>query len=537
MSINVGGTSTLFGSRARTATAVCTVLIAAFTFILTYSQHPALPGASATYPLGWFGWYDQGKYLQSAQAFSRHDFSASEHVYPPLYAFLGSFFVHPSVKDPFALIDLLSLVVYGWAFIAFAGRYVHIGAASLVFLFAMVFNMTIFENFVIPWTSTLGAMLFSVPILDLSRADAITNNSRPHFSSDDLAFIGTSFLVGLLPLVRPLDAVVGGVLWLGCLAVRVRAAGSIRTGVFNARYLIAIGILALAVGSISFAWFNLRVYGNMLGGYFYAVLSTASLEFSDLAEKFVSIFLDGYTLYMQPDAPLVSRYPWLAVSMVGVAYALVWGDLPLKTVAAAILVQFVLYLSYSDFTPNSIWRFKLVHYVKWTFPYLLLVAVILVTTAVHSWRGQLARRLPLVAFVLVGSIAIFCLRLRIDWIPPMQVVVQRSSETQGTTMAFEIPSMPISFVDIEGVTEKFDAMYFGAHQLKVNGVELKLPKDYRIIPKPGGVRVLFVRHVTGGRMELHLDPRLTTKDKAYASAGKYRLALGTPAFSPDVSAN
>ena len=70
---------------------------------LTYSP---VPGNSAQYPLGWWGWIDQGLYLKSAKAFASFDLSSDAHFYPPLYPFLGGIFLPLSEMHPFYLLDL-----------------------------------------------------------------------------------------------------------------------------------------------------------------------------------------------------------------------------------------------------------------------------------------------------------------------------------------------------------------------------------------------------------------------------------------------
>lgn len=54
-------------------------------YTLAYLAHPALPGNNLQYPLGWWGWFDQGKYLLSSQSFILGNFSIDKHLYPPLY--------------------------------------------------------------------------------------------------------------------------------------------------------------------------------------------------------------------------------------------------------------------------------------------------------------------------------------------------------------------------------------------------------------------------------------------------------------------
>ena len=62
-------------------------------YFLGYLHNPARPSPSAPFPEGWWGWFDQSKYLQSAQALAHLDLSPSSHWYPLGYAILGAPFV------------------------------------------------------------------------------------------------------------------------------------------------------------------------------------------------------------------------------------------------------------------------------------------------------------------------------------------------------------------------------------------------------------------------------------------------------------
>jgi len=80
------------------------------------------PGHNPAYPLGWWGWFDQGEYLKSAKAFAALDFSAAQHFCPPLYSMLGALFVN--FTDPFWLVDLICLLWFATIFVLFASKYI-----------------------------------------------------------------------------------------------------------------------------------------------------------------------------------------------------------------------------------------------------------------------------------------------------------------------------------------------------------------------------------------------------------------------------
>jgi hypothetical protein len=56
-------------------------------------------------------------------------------------------------------------------------------------------------------------------------------------------------------------------------------------------------------------------------------------------------------------------------------------------------------------------------------------------------------------------------------------------------------------------------------------------RDYRVVPAPWGVRILFIRPVTAKSIMFQPDGRLAFKKMPFsASAGSYRIVLGNPRF-------
>ncbi|MGX8009233.1 hypothetical protein ACVDG8_009560 [Mesorhizobium sp. ORM8.1] len=136
-----------------------------------YSTYPPVPGNSTQYPLGWWGWTDQGLYLKSAKALAAFDLRPASHFYPPLYPALGAPFVWISALHPFYLIDLGLMA--GFFLLVFSLFRRHLGSApaAIVVLAGMVGYRVIGLQWVVPWTSTLSAFLFAAALVLLDRFD------------------------------------------------------------------------------------------------------------------------------------------------------------------------------------------------------------------------------------------------------------------------------------------------------------------------------------------------------------------------------
>jgi hypothetical protein len=67
--------------------------------------------------------------------------------------------------------------------------------------------------------------------------------------------------------------------------------------------------------------------------------------------------------------------------------------------------------------------------------------------------------------------------------------------------------------------------------LYVDGKALSYVKEYRVIRKHDGVRVLLIRPTRGRSMEVHLDSRLEVKPEVDVALGDYALSVGRPSLS------
>src|ERR1700677_3844210 len=69
-----------------------------------------------TPPSGWWTWWDQGRYLDSARAWRSWNLDPSQHWSWPGYTLLGVPFVRVMPVRPFQVPDLICLLASAWLF-------------------------------------------------------------------------------------------------------------------------------------------------------------------------------------------------------------------------------------------------------------------------------------------------------------------------------------------------------------------------------------------------------------------------------------
>ena len=485
------------------------------TYCAVYFSSPYTPGVLTNFA-GWWTWIDQGEYLKASLAFANVDFLPQNFFYPPLYPALGSIFLPLSKTHPYFVINLVCLLWFSYTFIRLADCYLSRWSSVIILFISTIFDFRIFENFTIPWTTTLNAALLSTAILGLIWLREIIQGKRSRLKSWEVFFVSTS--LGLLVPTRPVDAPVGLILGLAFLMGYWKIFLSSPNKVPSPFKFLLIGISGALIGPIIFIAFNYLVFGNPLGSYI-QVANGAGIFPLDFFEKFISIWLDGKTLYGDSPTSLTENIPWLLISIAGYLWVLFNGDFLLRTIAVAIAAMLFVYLPYGDLLPTGIWRFLNIHYFKWILPYLGLFAWLLIQQIINGLKHRRGWVLP------TTTLLLSCL---------MTLSIQLSLETKTITstltnrsIEFEIPSGEVDYIDIKGIFGGFDTIYFGNHKAFIDGKELKPIREFRLLPQGSDVRVLFIRPVSGKSLEFTPDQRMTIHQSALlAEAGNYHFKLG-----------
>jgi hypothetical protein len=486
-------------------------------YVYTYFALPSTPGNSLS--PGWWGWFDQEQYLKQAHAFLHTDRSPDKHFYPPLYPAVGAIFLNWSDGHPYFLPNLLCLLWFVFAFIRFADRYVPRWSVLVLLFGSTIVTPRIFETYVIPWTTTLSNALLATGILGLVWFQDVQEGKRKQISGWQVFIVAIS--LGLLVPTRPGDAVVGGVLGLAWLIGYWRARRNAAANLPAPSRFLLLAVIGSAIGPAIYFVFNKVVFGNPLGGYI-KFAEAYGFFAADLPEKFISLWLDGKTLYGENNAGLTEHYPWLFLSLAGFVWVLLRGDALLRVAALAIGLLFALYMPYNDLLPNGLWRHLNIHYFKWAFPFLALFAWLLVKQVLEGWRRQEGWVFPVALLVAIPTL-LLSLHLAIT-VKPLQGISE-----PGQAMRFELPDGEVDFIDFNGLNGEFTGNYIGEQRLLLDGRELKRVRDYRLLPKGSEVRLLFTRPVAGRSIEFLPDPKLVRRDRQMvAQAGVYRFALGVP---------
>ena len=494
----------------------------AMVYTLAYLAHPATPGNHPNkHPEGWWGWFDQGQYLLSAQSMAEKKLSATNHLYPPLYSALGAVFSKWSSGHMFFLINMAALIWFSFVFIRVSDRYFPRWVSLSLLFGTSILDPRIFQNWVIPWTTTLGAALLATGILGLVWMAEIREGGRERITGFQV-FIVAAALSLLVP-TRPIDAVVGMIIGIGFLFSYIilhRKTAAKAPGRIKFSSLI---FVAIFIGPLIFFGFNFLVFGSPIGEY----LRKNSLNgffCADLPEKFISLWLDGFSLYGESGSGLIQNEPWLLISLAGLVWAGIKGDMILRWVMLAICILFIFYMPYGDLLPNGLWRYLNIHYFKWTFPYLALAGILLVSHTWQAWRRKQNQVLPTILLVGV-PLLIMSLQLSLQTMP-----IQAETSDTSKQISFGLNGKSIDFIDLKGISGSFTDIYFGAHQLSLDGTHLQHVGNYRALPMAWGIRLLFIRPIQGDSLIFTPDQRLIRQDGNALTAMKGNYSFGLTKF-------
>ncbi|MFT8244253.1 hypothetical protein [Roseomonas sp. BN140053] len=423
-------------------------------FVLAYAADPALPGSRADQPAGWWGWFDQAQTLRSTAALASGDLRPSEHHYFLGYSLLGVPFWLLGASDPFAAVNLLSLLAAFGGFVALARRLgLPVALSVPLFLFAAATDATLFRQWVVPWNTTpIGGAMWLLLALGAAWLDGVRRPVVVGLLTAGILACRPGEAVLLLPILLTIA-------WTELRARRWRSFPWLALGGL---------IVALPVGVL-----YLLIYGPQPSNY---MRISAGIGFSlhDLGWKAFVVLLDPYSWFADGEG-LVQRSPWMALALPGALVALLRGPRD-RMLAATLAVHAVFYVSYVDLLPTGLWRFLNVHYWVWAIPGYALLAALLGRDLL---RGPNRLRLA-VAGALVVSAAVLCLRFE-----PKAAGVEQ----------------PAKAVDFAGPLPPFLGTYFGVLALRDRWGTLYNNGDVRALVYPGGVRVVALRRPLVGPLE------------------------------------
>ncbi len=124
---------------------------AALIFLFAYAGNPMRPGQ--VYPMGWYGWHDQGEYLNMLRSIAQG--TLGRFTYPLGYPVLAWLFGWIMPDDPFVPLDLLLFTGFVWCSWRIMDGLLLSQGVRLMAAFALAMSWVRF--FVEPWSSSLSA--------------------------------------------------------------------------------------------------------------------------------------------------------------------------------------------------------------------------------------------------------------------------------------------------------------------------------------------------------------------------------------------
>ncbi len=486
-------------------------------YTFSYLKQAALPGNNLVYPEGWWGWFDQGQYLREANAFLHHDLNPNNYFYPPLYPILGAAFIALGLNQhPFFFTDGIAYGIFASISFAIARRYFSVLWSAAIVLITIVFNKNVLDNFAIPWTSSVTCVAyagsFAILAFQVNR-DKKSGTLRQIVLSSTLM----ALLFGLVVLTRPVDAAVAPIFFLSLLYIN---STSIQSGSFNwVAALQTSGILGsiFLLAIVALLVFNKWIFHAYFGGYFNSTVTENGYFPSELLPKLFTLLRDGYTVNLEQGSSVTTHFPWMLLSGLGMVYAFVRRDLLLCVISVVILAQLCLYAPYGDLLPNGMWRYHNIHYFKWMFPFLGILALYALKETFTISKITKKNRLVLY-LLLITSIRYSTATTEIADV----------KEPGPATIALTMPKARTDFIDLSGLTGSFTSIYFGAHQLSVDGKPLVKVKDFRMLPAPWGVRIIFNQPIDAHKVVLKGDSSLEFSGHYLARRGTYYFSFGAP---------
>lgn len=486
-----------------------------------YSTYPSVPGNSAQYPLGWWGWIDQGLYWKSAKAFSVLDLRPASHFYPPLYPLIGALFLPISEMHPFYLVNFVLMA--GFFLLVFRLFQPHLGPApaALLTLAGMVGYPIIGLQWVVPWTSTLGAFLLAAALVLLDRFDRLRKSSLPASTFAANAFL-FGIVVGAQIPVRPADFATTAPAAIAYASLVVAMAvghepDPRRKGIVS----IGAGAAGFALPVLFFTTFNYLSAGTLAGTYFQAVAGGIGFDIFQVTERLFSLLVASQVYFLEFNADWISVIPILFTAVVlAIVFTVFPAPLFMRVAGLMMAVHLIVYASYRDSVPTGMFRYFNVHYYKWMFPIALGIVAYKLKPSTFWRRGAVA--------VATGALIILFIA---------SVTVQRrdvpilASTSQDRTVKLDVQQPnTIQIIDLVSVKAPPESNAITVDtSVTIDGKQLFPIRDYRFVANQRVVRLILASPQSAGSVEIHLSKYVEPPKPGWATrASSMNFRLGLP---------
>ena len=480
----------------RTIVVIGALILTAYYGLGTW-HNQGRPGARALYPQGWWGWFDQGRYLRSVQAFARFDLRPGQHWYPLGYPLLGAPFVGVLPRHPFLLVDLGCLLASFAGFVVFARRCgITTAAAVGAFLLGAIGSESVRENWVVPWSTTPGcAATWLFLALCVGHLDASADEAR---NARRRRLVLAGLLAGLIPLFRPAD------LPMPAIGVTLMAWWSLRDRTWRAGDPVLL-LFGMAVPMVPYGLLYLRIYGPHPTPYM-VNSRWIGLDFHELPMKTVLLLVSPRP-WFPSGSGLLARLPWMAAGFAGM---LLLPSLRSRTarrgltmLTVMMLAYMMLLFAYVDLLPSGLWSYKNVHYFKWMLPGIALLGTVFLRALLRGPRP--AAVLALLAVVLASMVRL---------VP----VPAKGTEARLLQYAGKPPA--------------WSASYWGQSRLAdAKGVFDNI-RTMRVLPDGQGSRVLSLSRPFEGHVVWERHAGLSIEADRAPARWKAHVTVGWPCWLP-----
>ena len=367
----------------------------------------------------------------------------------------------------------------------------------------VVFPAQLFAQYIVPWNTTpVAALYVFVLALYVKSLDEGLTRGRS---------MGLAAAIAVVATIRPVDTIALAPIVLHLALSEWRrwkqgGAAIYRTSVAA----VTVGIATGAVIVVSYLALHVLVYGFATSDY--QKLSAAiGLDPALIPYRYLLLFNSPRDIYGEGTG-ILEEYPAVTLGLLGLTYSLLFGRY--RGIPLAVLCYLGVYLSYVDFLPSGLWRFGNVHYLKWIFPVLVLLALY---SAKEFIRAKKMARMA-VAAAIVAPLSLMGFR------GESSVVAQADNRNGKDVVLRASTPGPYFAIRFDTGDGNFESLYFPGHRLEIDGRPLFNTYDFKALFASGKANLVLHRPSSfvearfevaqkadlrvGGRIEL-IEPSLT----------------------------
>jgi hypothetical protein len=423
-----------------------------FLFVIQISMVP-YPGTDHVNPQGFFGWYDQGQYLNILNDFICCGLKNSKEWPYPFGYILFSVPFNALISNTQVSIVVANLTLLILSYYIIRNHIKNNTKAILLISFIILsyYYDLIRYAFFIPWSTSATLIAFAICVNMHLR-------EKRDFSYIVILGITNSFMF----FCRPQDAILLFIFNSLSITMLDKQKNIIR----NLFIFVLITFIPLLLSKLFYGSF-------LIGGSIYTSTQHAFLPFG-VIHKLIALFNGdvGYGI------DSISVFNYSPVLYFGLLFLILYGIISLPIYYTVSLVfYFGIYLSFSDFGPHNLVVFQLFHYLK--LPLLIIFVLFIDKFTIVEYKKYLF-------IVLIVCIFSF---LAISY--KNNLANCRNNLSNGNVISACSNNDKSDVVYIKGFIKKFPNVYFDESELIINGSRLLLYKDYRVFSAPQGL-ILYI---------------------------------------------